>query len=151
MTTELKDLKALPRTRGRVKEQAPPPLEYESPGRKLSRLTTEHAKTTEELQKLKRDWAAENMAAAQARMPIATSRLTWVEKRKGELAKRIADLQTEIGATNKAIREDRAGRQNGHREPEPPPAANGAKKKMPLAQHPDVAGLLPLGCSGRVS
>jgi chromosome segregation ATPase len=135
MTEELKTLRALPKAKVRVKEQPPPPLEFELPSKRLARLNAEHAKTVEELQKLKREWAAENMAAQIARITVASSRLAWVEKKKGELAQKILDLSTQIGSINREIRANNAARHGGQHQPRM--EANGQSKTCPFKSRAD--------------
>jgi hypothetical protein len=73
--------------------QDPPPLENEQPHKALAQATKLHAKLTEELRKLKADWAAENIRAQQTHVAIATSKITFVEKRRRELHLELARLR----------------------------------------------------------
>jgi chromosome segregation ATPase len=147
----------------------PPPLENEPPHRKLARLMTEHAKTTEQLQELKRNFAAENIKAQQCRQTIPTSQLTFVENKKRELAGRLMELQAEIGKTNKEVRAHKAGVQS--RKAKQPwmtdreatefieavevpmkltRVRNGVKQISPLKKHLEFAKLLLPGLPGRI-
>jgi hypothetical protein len=98
----------------------PVPLENEPPHRKIARLTWEHSETTTALQELKRSWAERNIKAQACRQAVSTPEVTHFENEKRELAHKIQALQTEIGATNKEIRERKAERQtnsNGSKHP----------------------------------
>jgi len=112
---------------------AAPPLENEPPHRRLSRLSREHADITLKLQELKREWAARNIKAQACRQPVSTPEITHFENQKRELALRLLNIQTEIGATNKALRQRKVGnssRLNSHE-------TNSAKplKEAPLKEH----------------
>lgn len=137
MAKQFKTLRAL-KPEG-LPEEAPP-MEGELPGRKLSRLTAERDKAVEELQTLKRNFAAENIKAQQCHQAIPTSQITFVERKRKELSDKILSLNLEIGATNRAVREHRAERQNGHRQA-PAIEVNDrtAKKEGPLKKHPEWA------------
>jgi hypothetical protein len=118
MSKAIKTLKALKNVR-LPEVQSAPPMETESPGRKLARLTAEHAKTVEELQTLKRKFAQRNLKAQHLRQAVSTPEITAFETRRKDLAQRILHLNTEIGTTNRAIREHRAERMSGKRVQEP--------------------------------
>jgi hypothetical protein len=114
----------------------PPPLEFEPPHKKLARLTNEHTRVTEELQTLKRNFAAENIRAQQCRQAIPTTQITFIENKKRELAQKLMDLQSQIGETNRQVRAQKAQRQNGKRIPDPEPARrNGIKQVAPIKRH----------------
>jgi hypothetical protein len=115
---------------------APPPLESEPPHKRLARLSRDHERITEALRELKRDWAAKNIRAQATRQSISTAEITHVENRRRELASQLLKIQTEIGATNKALRERKAGG-NGitvsSGESAPPKRIR--SKKCPLREH----------------
>ena len=119
----------LPAAAGDLISSQPIPLENEAPHRKLARLTREHSETTAALQELKRSWAERNVKAQACRQAISTPEITHFEEQKRTLALRLLDLQTQIGATNKELREQKAERQgNGSKVVE-------LKKKCPLKNH----------------
>jgi hypothetical protein len=127
----VKRLAELPEASG---EPAVPRLEAEAPHRKLARLTKELRSTTEALQALKHDWAERNVKAQACRQAVSTPEVTHFETQKRTLALRIQEIQTQIGATNKALRERKSERQAGRaklnqavREP----------KAGPLKTHPE--------------
>lgn len=105
----------------------PPPLENEQPHRRLARLTREHAETTRALQELKRSWAERNIKAQACRQAVATSEVTHFETTKRELALRLLEIQTGIGAANKELRERKVQKQGNGSKPAAPP------KTKPLA------------------
>jgi hypothetical protein len=105
----------------------PPKLEHEQPHRRLARLTREHAETTTALQELKREKAERSIKAQQCRQTISTAENTHFENQRRELSARLLDIQTQIGATNKELRERKAaGHGNGSKPAAPP-------KTRPLA------------------
>lgn len=111
----------------------PVPLQNEPTHRKLARLTREHAETTSALQELKRAWAERNIKAQACRQAVSTPEVTHFETQKRELALKIQAIQTEIGATNRELREHKASRQgNGSKQPSQPARPI---KTCPLKSH----------------
>jgi hypothetical protein len=127
---KLKTLKNLPAETGSTES---PPLESELPHKRLARLNREAARVTEALRELKRDWAEKNIRAQVTRTPIATTEITFVENKRRELAGELLRIQTEIGATNKEIRERKAGGSAGSSAE--PPRERVKSKKFPLKEH----------------
>jgi hypothetical protein len=131
---KLKTLNGLPSSAGSTE---PPPLETEPPHRKLARLNREHAATTEALQALKRAWAERNIKAQACRQAVPTSEITHFEDQKRTLALGLLSLQSEIGATNKAIRErSKAGGAPTSPASESAPRKRAKSKACPLKEHP---------------
>jgi hypothetical protein len=128
---KLKTLEGLPAETGSTES---PPLESELPHKRLARLNREAARVTEALRELKRDWAEKNIRAQLTRTPIATSEITFVENKRHELAGELLRIQTEIGATNKEIRERKAGGSAGSLA-EPVNRKRTQSKKCPLREH----------------
>jgi hypothetical protein len=116
---------------------APPPLlETEPAHRRLARLNRDAARVTEALQQLRQEWANKNIRAQATRTPISTPEITHVEKRRRELAGELLRIQTEIGATNKAIRERKSEGAARNSERAAPLKAGTKTKKCPLKEHP---------------
>ena len=141
----VKRLAELPESSG---APAAPPLEAEAPHRKLARLTKELASTTKALQSLKREWAERNVKAQACRQAVSTPEITHYENKKRELALRIQSIQTEIGATNRELREHKAERQAGRakvnqavREP----------KAGPLKTHPEFLAYFHLAAQNELT
>jgi hypothetical protein len=109
-----------------------PRLENEPPHRRLARLTREHAEITLNLQELKKEWAQRNIKAQAVRQPVSTPEITHFENQKRELALTLLNIQTQIGATNKELRQRKAVKQQSV-------STNGSKavstKEAPLKEH----------------
>lgn len=144
MTAKTKEIKSLRALKSRGLPESAPPLEYETPGRKIARITKERDKAVTDLQELKRAFAERNLTAQRLRQSVSTSEITGFETRRKELAAKILDLNTSIGETNRAIREHRAERQGGrtngsnHFAPPPPkPAVRSGRRDCPLRARSD--------------
>lgn len=111
----------------------PPPLEREEPHKALARATKRHAQITEELRKLKSEWAEKNIKAQATRIAISTPECTFVETRRRDLHLQLEMAQAEIGRLNKEIRERKAEHQGNGTKPERRPEP----KKMPFADDPE--------------
>ena len=112
-----------------------PPLEAEPPVHKrLSRANSEHARLTDELRKLRAEWAKRNIKAQATRIPVSTAEITHVEGRRRELHLALERCQAEIGACNKELRENRAAKQAGANGKESKPKT---PKQMPFRQDPE--------------
>jgi hypothetical protein len=124
----IKTLKSLQRADVILTE--PPKLENEPPHQRLARATREHARITEELRKLKKDWADRNIKAQACRQTVSTPEVTHFETLKRELAMHLLALQAEIGTTNKEIRSRKGP-------PQQKSAKNGSQphKEHPLREH----------------
>jgi chromosome segregation ATPase len=118
-----------------VSTVAAPPLEAEAPHKRLARLNRELTETVETLQALKKAWAEKNVKMQACRQAVSTPEVTHHETHKRELALRLLDLQTQIGALNRELRLSKASAKA------PRPRSNGAKlsKKCPLKDHSQYA------------
>jgi hypothetical protein len=113
-----------------------PPLESEPLHQRLARLTREQERVTEALRELKRAWAERNIKAQATRTPIPTAEMTHVENRRREFAGELLQIQTQIGAVNREIRERKAEHSEGNSRGTPL-VKNGTKRKAcPLKEHP---------------
>jgi hypothetical protein len=114
-----------------------PPLEAEPPHRRLARLTREQGEITLKLQELKKEWAARNIKAQACRQPVTTPEITHFENEKRALALALLNIQTEIGATNKALRQRKVEHRNNSRlnSNERITKAPAAPKQAPLKEH----------------
>jgi hypothetical protein len=146
MTTELKNLKSLPRTRGGVKTEEPmqstPPMQFEPPHKMLARLTSEQERLTQEIREHKTAWAQRNMVAQNKRQTISTAELTAFKQHHGELSKALAETSLKIGELNRELRANKVARQNGkHSQAEPEIEARrvDVKVKAPMKRHKEFS------------
>jgi hypothetical protein len=120
-----------------LRSQCAPPLEAEPPHRRLARLNKDQERVIEGLRKLKRSWAEKNIKAQACRTPISTAEITFVDNRRRALASQLLSIRTQIGATNKELREREAAGNGARIVRESAPVSTGTKpKKAPVREHP---------------
>src|SRR5271166_1475653 len=88
--------------------QEAPKLKHEALHQRLARLTREHADVTQQLQALKRTKAQRSIEAQDRRQTISTAENNDFANKRRALAKQLLDIQTQIGATNKMLRQSNA-------------------------------------------
>jgi hypothetical protein len=155
MTKPLKALRALPPV---STTPSAPPLEAEPAHKKLARLNNEHAVATEEIRQLKADWAERNIKAQACRQAVSTAEQTHVETQKRELASRLMEIQTQIGALNRELRAKKASRNGNGNRPhvtvQPVAVVNvdrTLKKEHPLKSHPAWDQYWRLACENQLA
>ena len=111
-----------------------PPLETEQPHRKLARLNGEQVRVTEQIRIHSKAWAERNLRSQSVRERVTTPEITAYKNEHRELASRLLDIQTQIGACNKLIREHKARRAGNAKRDDKPNFVS--KKNCPLKSHP---------------
>jgi hypothetical protein len=133
-----------------------PPLKFELPHAKLSRLTSEQERLVEEIRSHKTTWANRNMVAQNKRQTISTAELTAFKQHHGELSKALSETSLKIGELNRELRANKAAKQNGnHRAPIPlvvdPVNRRTAKKGCALKDRSDWAEYFVLAARGELT
>jgi hypothetical protein len=154
----IKTLKEIPK-KGVAVAETPPALEAEPPHRRLAKLVSEQVRLIEELQSHKTAWAHHNFEAQRIHQPPSSAEQTAYKQHHRDLSCRLAEINLQIGQTNKVIRQHKAEVQlrkskpretNGDAERSATPR-HGLLKTCPLKSHPAWDQYFRLACENQLA